>query len=942
MSRFIRFFLAIFMILWIWYPGVPHAADDPPTVSGPGRWDISPPLRNMPQIPPRAKEPREIFNYQLPLPYGADNPLQDGDPVRQSQQGSRDHNSREILLNFDGIDLSSGAPPDPVGDVGANHYIQMVNSSFAIWDKQGTLLYGPVANRTLWQDFGGQCEFENDGDPIVVYDHLADRWILTQFAIPDDGENEDFYECIAVSQTGDPTGTWYRYGYSFGNVMPDYPKFGIWPDGYYMSANEFYGNFGAGAIAFDRDAMLNGDPDARMVYFSRFSLRGFLPADLDGPPPPEGTPNYFARISGSNQIQIWEFDVDWDNPENSTFSLQGSVVTAYFDPGMCFGARDCIPQPDINDGLDAISDRLMYSLQYRNFGEYQTMVVNHTVDVDFDHAGVRWYELRNYDQGWEVHQQSTFAPDDQHRWMGSAAMNGSGDIALGYSLSSERTYPSSCITGRQGDDPLNEMTYPELVLAAGGGSQSGSGNRWGDYSMMTVDPIDDETFWYTNEYISRTGSFDWDTRIAAFTLGEIVIPNFEVNRITGHAPLAVHFTDLSVGYPDLTAWEWDFDNDGEVDSEEQNPSYVYEESGTYTVRLTASNESLNQTVIKEDYILVFNNQSAVEFNAWNSYIQCPATPELNLTDNVTIEAWINPYSWGQLDNVGFGRIIDKMHISLFLNGVSSPMNDHSLGVWLAGTEGRGFLNSPPNSLTLNAWQHVAVTYQSETSEVKMYINGEEQEITVSGGTPSGEITDNSEIDLVIGASVSLTSWVFDGIIDELRIWDHPRSVDEIQIYKDHYLAGFGSEEGLIGYWRFDEGYGIDLADFSGNNHGGRAENITWVFGREMEPVAIEDQPDHTRRLPQAYVLYQNYPNPFNPMTMIRYDLPKESQVSLKIYNSAGQSVRSLVDSDKNADHHQAQWDGRNDHGEQVAGGVYFYRFRTESGFDQSKRMVLLK
>jgi hypothetical protein len=442
------------------------------------------------------------------------------------------------ITNFDGVNNVNGVlPPDTNGDVGPNHYMQWVNLSFAIYSKNGTLLYGPAAGNTLWSGFGGVCQSRNDGDPIVQYDHLADRWMVSQFAVP--GSTSGYHQCIAVSQTGDPTGAWYRYDFLWSNTnMNDYPHFGVWPDGYYMAVHEFANAAtwaGQGVAVFERDKMLLGQT-ARMVKFNLYStdpnMGGMLPSDLDGPAPAPGTPNYFVEPDDNaggfsqDQIQIWAFHVDWANTANSTFTRVTTLATAAFDSNMCNGARTCIPQQGTTAKLDAIADRAMYRAQYRSFGGYETIVMNHTVDANSaDRAGIRWYELRNTGgAGWGINQQSTFSPDATHRWMGSVAMNGSGDIAIGYSASSSTMYPAIRYTGRLAGDPLNSMTQGEGTLMAGTGAQTHTAARWGDYSMLAVDPTDDCTFWFTSEYVQTTGSAPWRTRIGSFKLANCTPP----------------------------------------------------------------------------------------------------------------------------------------------------------------------------------------------------------------------------------------------------------------------------------------------------------------------------------------------------------------------------------------------------------------------------------
>jgi hypothetical protein len=435
-------------------------------------------------------------------------------------------------------------PPDTDGAVGINHYIQWVNLSYRIWQidrntNTATPVYGPATGNTLWAGFGGPCESQNDGDIIVLFDHLANRWFMSQPAwLAADGN----HQCIAVSQSDDPLGAWYRYDFL---LLPtaldkfnDYPKFGIWPDGYYMTANLFNNAGtawrGAGVWAFERDKMLVGQP-ARVVFFDLYGVNsnfgGMLPADLDGPPPPAGTPNFFAEVDDSTWIppndamRIWEFRADWTNPADSSFGVGGqpnyTLNTAAFNllPCVSSSSRSCIPQPGTGVKLDSLGDRLVFRLAYRNLGSHQALVVNHTVWADgSDRAGVRWYEVRNAGAGWAIHQQGTFAPaDGLYRWMGSAAMDAVGDIAVGYSVANgSSVYPSIRYAGRLAADPAGTLPQGEGTLITGSGAQTHSAARWGDYAALAVDPTDDCSFWFTTEYIQTTGSAPWQTRVGSF------------------------------------------------------------------------------------------------------------------------------------------------------------------------------------------------------------------------------------------------------------------------------------------------------------------------------------------------------------------------------------------------------------------------------------------
>jgi Fibronectin type III domain len=507
-------------------PEAPGAVHRPTTLT-PGKHDRTPNLRDLPPLPIE-QEPEETPHPPLPIHGGRAKRPHVSDAALQTATPSV--NAIAPSVSFGGIgNLSGVLPPDTNGDVGPNHYVQWVNLSFAVYDKSGNVLYGPVSGKTIWQGFGGPCSTRNDGDPIVLYDEVADRWLMSQFALPN-YPNGPFYQCVAVSTTGDPLGAWNRYSYTL-SKLNDYPKFGVWSDGYYMSINQFTCNIigcswaGQGVVAFERSQMIAGGT-ARAVYFdlaSNQSLGGMLPADLDGPtPPPESAPNYFVQFDDQpDQLQLWEFHVDWSNPNNSTFTQRSVLPTAAFDSDMCNGSRNCIAQAGTNAKIDALADRLMYRLQYRNFGDHDSLVTNHTVDTGSDRGGVRWYELRNPHTAPVIYQQGSFAPADTlSRWMGSAAMDKDGNLAIGYSASNSQTFPAIRFTGRLKNDALGTLTVAESDLRQGTGSQTHTSGRWGDYSMLAVDPSDGCTFWFTSEYYSvGATSAGWSTNIGSFKLG---------------------------------------------------------------------------------------------------------------------------------------------------------------------------------------------------------------------------------------------------------------------------------------------------------------------------------------------------------------------------------------------------------------------------------------
>jgi hypothetical protein len=501
-----------------------------PQVSRAVRHDTSPPLRQMKARPVSGRSDRQVpIKVPLNLAQRLKPFVKGPDPVAQDLGIAL---TPSPIQTFEGLSDDDNAavlgfrvvPPDTNGDVGPNHFVQFVNLILAVWDKEGNRVFGPVAGNAIWAGFGGICETNNDGDPVALYDHLADRWLVSQFAIGDDG-----HQCVAVSQTGDPTGSWHRYDFLVSpGAFNDYPKLGVWPDGYYMTANEFTGSFsGAIAVAFERDKMLAGQP-AQMVRFGPlpcdtecfFSLQ---PSDLDGLPPPAGTPNTFVMSfddetwgtgANSDGYRLWDFAVNWTTPANSTFTSLGQADTAEFDANLCqFNA--CATQPGPGERLDTLSQFTMFRAQFRHSATHDSLVVSHTVDATGRNlAGVRWAELRRQAAGWFVQQTGTIsAGDGHHRWMASAAMDKAGNLAVGYSVSSRNLFPSIRYVTIEGGAAGDEVT-----LQAGAGAQQRSFNRWGDYSSMSVDPTDGCTFWYTQEYYANTARFDFKTRVGSFKL----------------------------------------------------------------------------------------------------------------------------------------------------------------------------------------------------------------------------------------------------------------------------------------------------------------------------------------------------------------------------------------------------------------------------------------
>ncbi len=449
------------------------------------------------------------------------------DSVRQRSAATRA--APTVGTNWDGLGsgfvgpagtfIVNSAPPDTNSAVGPTQVVETVNTSFAVFNKAtGAATYGPAANNTLFSGFGGACQTTNDGDPVVRYDRLADRWVFTQFANVSSSTGP-YLECVAVSQTSDATGAYYRYSFQYAE-FPDYPKLSVWPDAYYVTYNTFSSNSFTGSLscAMDRAKMLTGAAATQQCFSTGSSYGGLLPTDLDGAaPPPTGEPNLMIAMGNTNtSLLYWKFHVDWSTPANTTFTGPTSLTVAAYSPAC--GGWVCIPQPDTANQLDSLADRLMFRVGYRNFGDHRALVVTHAITAGSS-AGIRWYELRVGAGGTpSVFQQGTYAPDASYRWMSSAAFDKAGNIGMGYSVGSLTVKPSLRATGRLAGDAAGTMTQGEASLMVGTGSQINSLTRWGDYASMSIDPSDDCTFWFTSVYLGVNGSFNWRTRNSSFRL----------------------------------------------------------------------------------------------------------------------------------------------------------------------------------------------------------------------------------------------------------------------------------------------------------------------------------------------------------------------------------------------------------------------------------------
>jgi hypothetical protein len=549
-----------FLLGWLTLLGVPVQAQSEAFVaSGPivihdAHHGISPPLSMIPRVVPSGgvrHEADEGEHHQPPTwlrspstDASVDSVIQNS--LQPSVAATYGLNFEGIGAGFSGFSLSS-APPDTNGAVGATQFVQTVNASFAVFDKNtGALVLGAADISTLFQSLSGSnCALQHESDPVVLYDKLAGRWLIS-IIDGDGGKPQKFSQCIAVSTSSDATGTWNLYDFnSLGTTLPDYGKWGAWPDAYYYTSDAFpvSGNGWEEACAFDRAAILlnNGQP-LQSVCFQNFNQFALMPSDMDGTtPPPSGEPNFYIGLgSGHTSLELFKFHVDFTTTANSTFTGPTVIpVTAYSPLCNNTNAGQCVPQLGTTQKLDSLNFTPMFRLAYRNFGTHESLVVNHSVDAGST-GGVRWYEIQSPNATPTVFQQGTWAggtPDANWRWMASVAMDNAGDIGAGYSISSGAMHPAIAVTGRTPADLLGTFET-ETIVFDGPGSQTPTLNRWGDYSALTVDPVDDCTFWFTTEYIpSPNGAFNWHTRIASFRMSSctpiVALPDFTLSPSQG-------------------------------------------------------------------------------------------------------------------------------------------------------------------------------------------------------------------------------------------------------------------------------------------------------------------------------------------------------------------------------------------------------------------------
>ncbi|MGA9341312.1 MAG: hypothetical protein WBV61_03135 [Rhodanobacteraceae bacterium] len=551
LSRIISLPLGVVALCALIAPAAAQAGDHTPTVIHSSRHDVSAPMRdiirNMPPQQPLGteNEPFEIPNIFIKPHVAAGSQVQLKYPGIQKMPTGVP--APPVDLSFEGISQAmSGCgclPPDTEGDVSENEYIQWVNTSWAVYDKTtGALTSGPTPGNSFWVGFGGKCETTNSGDPLTVYDQRAHRWVMSQFVT-----SAPYGQCVAVSQTSDPLGTYDRYEFDWpANHFGDYGKLGVWTDdsgtqdAYLLTTHEFVGNNFAGAayIAMDRDAMLAGAPTANMVRVGGFNSYGVQPFNLIGTlnAPANACPSFVYDDSSTGNYLFWNMCLDWTTPPYGTVSapesVQGQPFTDEFDNA---------PQLGSAQGIDTLGFRIMFHAQVRAFPPgaptQMSLILSHTVAGDSGQAAESWLHFSMDDGGSpppqpaglhkQIVDEGVYSPDPEFRFVGAAAIDSDGNIGVGYSRSSADSHPQIMVTGRSFNDPAGTLRDEQNCTdGIANGSQTSSSNRWGDYSEMSVDPSDQCTFYYTDEYYPTTGGASWHTRVCSFKFPDCGNPDF--------------------------------------------------------------------------------------------------------------------------------------------------------------------------------------------------------------------------------------------------------------------------------------------------------------------------------------------------------------------------------------------------------------------------------
>ncbi len=905
----------------------------------------------------RGRAPANIFteipNFELPR----DTRTQRGE-VRESADVLLSPTAPELSvpttigIQFDGAsNVENGVnvtPPDTDGDVGPNHYVQMINIVTTVFDKNGNELGGGAfSSNAFWQGAGGLCESTNRGDPIVLYDESADRWLVSQFAF-NSSSSAPWSQCVAISQTPDPLGAYNRYEFSFDSIgFPDYPKHGIVSNSITVMANLFNPSFSGTYLgALDKACMYAGNANCVMVGANIGGNEfGFVAGDLDDP---SGTANvpalYASAMSSSGNFDIWKIDPNFTNPNSSTISRINRISIASFSSTLCSATRGrCIPHPAGGGNvpnLESLAGRLMHRLAIRDFGSHLSMVASHTINAGGGRAGIRWYELRSTNNGdsWSLYQQGTHAPNDGlHRFMPSIAMNAAGDIGLGYMVSNSSTNVNIRVTGQTaGESGSGSLDGIEGVCRAGDAASDWSG-RAGDYSATKVDPGTDN-FWHTNEF-GRSSSFrGWGTAVCEFSLQSGPTNDPPVVNITAPANGSSFADGTSINFSgnasdtedgNLTSSiSWSSNQDGAIGN-----------GGSFSTTLSIGTHTVTASVTdsggKSD------------------------------TDQITVTVTAPPGADMHVENISTGtqtvngRRVRGTATVLIQDNNGNPVAGATVTGDFSGSITESGSSAVTNSSGIASFSTDGTT-KSRNPSVSFCVSD------VTGALPY-DPADNASGSYACGGGPG----------------GDPTSIHVASVSTGQQGVGGGSKRGTASVTITDDlgspvsGVSVQ-GDFSGDfnepnagpsttNGSGVASFTTSQTGRgkinvnfcvssvtggslPYEPADNAPGTTCTNALAQfddgglalgevasafSYELGQNFPNPFGDKTHIVYSLEKAGPATLRVYNMLGQEVQTLASGNHGEGRHAVTFDSS-----ELSAGIYVY-ILTAGEFSDTKRMTVM-
>lgn len=861
-------------------------------------FDKTPPLKEMVGKPSTvdefANERNEALENIAPNPF-IGKPLPNGkDPLLQSEQGDKVNISRDVNKVFDGI-LDINSVPDNNGSIGNDYFMQTVNIDYAIFNRQGNVVIPKTSLKTFFSGILGVNDYEF-GDPVVIYDDQAARWLVAEFAFE---EQIGYKLLIALSQTDDPTLEWYRW--TFYAPSPDYPRFGISANSFLIGTNNAAWG-GDNIFALDRHAMLAGDPSPKMIQFENptplkdgFSVA--LPVDTDGPFAPNPSAAQFIGISddawngGKDQLWIYDLIVDWATPLAATFQRTQVIDVANFDSDFGVFKTGSIFQPNGN-GLIALSEVLMNRVTRRVFETSESLVCLHTVDVDgLNHAGLRWYELMRTAGGeWAVRQSGTYAPDEENRWMGSITQNANHEIAIGYAVASLATHPSIRVCGQSAEENANAsgvLDIQEISVLEGAYSQEGS-SRWGDYGNIAVDPVDDYTFWYAGTYV-LDDSYHKSTKVVAFDFspGQI-FAKFSLSQSIACSMDTVELLDQTTGI--ATAWEWNispstFTFVNGTNANSQNPKIVFNANGSYKIQLIASNAVSADTMIKTNAVDL--KETYAKFSA--------STSKVSAGSNVLFfdESGCSPDSWSWSFPGGIP--------SSYSGETPPPITYNVIGIYdvsLSVTKnGVSETTIKPNSINVIYCQYCSSSYSDTTQEYISRVTLNDLDHP-SGSTNYSDFTNFSALVApgdIVDLAVEMT---INGDYKEyLKVWvDWNEDCIFSKVEEQYYIgnvtgAELGSVETVLGSIKVpgQVSPGTKRMRVTASHYYDEWPCVIGLYG-EVEDYSVIIEPNSVKEAARPTIEIV-YPNPSVDILTIELDSPKKGEMPVAIVDMKGEIIK---------------------------------------------------